>query len=68
VAFLRSVAGPLPSMKFCPSGGIDTKVARDYLRLGNVLAVGGSWMAPAELIRQNRFTDIRQLAEEAASL
>jgi len=68
VAFLRSVAGPLPSMKFCPSGGIDAKVARDYLRLGNVLAVGGSWMAPAELIRQNRFTDIRQLAEEAASL
>jgi 2-dehydro-3-deoxyphosphogluconate aldolase / (4S)-4-hydroxy-2-oxoglutarate aldolase len=67
-AFLRSVAGPLPSMKFCPSGGIDAKVARDYLRLGNVLAVGGSWMAPAELIRQNRFTDIRQLAEEAASL
>jgi 2-dehydro-3-deoxyphosphogluconate aldolase/(4S)-4-hydroxy-2-oxoglutarate aldolase len=55
-------------MKFCPSGGIDAKVAHDYLRLGNVLAVGGSWMAPAELIRQNRFTDIRQLAEEAASL
>ncbi len=27
VAFLRSVAGPLPSMKFCPSGGIDAQVA-----------------------------------------
>jgi 2-dehydro-3-deoxyphosphogluconate aldolase / (4S)-4-hydroxy-2-oxoglutarate aldolase len=68
VTFLRSMAGPLPSMKFCPSGGIDAKVAPDYLRLGNVLAIGGSWMAPAELIRQNRFTEIRGLAEEAASL
>jgi 2-dehydro-3-deoxyphosphogluconate aldolase / (4S)-4-hydroxy-2-oxoglutarate aldolase len=68
VAFLRSVSGPLPSMKFCPSGGMDARIAPDYLRLANVLAVGGSWMAPAELIREKRFTDIRQLAEEAASL
>lgn len=68
VAFLRSVAGPLPSMKFCPSGGMDARIAPDYLRLANVLAVGGSWMAPAELIRGKRFTDIRQLAEEAAAL
>jgi 2-dehydro-3-deoxyphosphogluconate aldolase/(4S)-4-hydroxy-2-oxoglutarate aldolase len=68
VTFLRSMAGPLPSMKFCPSGGIDARIAPDYLRLANVLAVGGSWMAPAELIRQNRLSEIRQLAEEAASL
>lgn len=68
VAFLRSMAGPLPSMKFCPSGGIDSRNAPDYLRLANVLAVGGSWMAPAELIRQNRLAEIRRLAEEAASL
>jgi 2-dehydro-3-deoxyphosphogluconate aldolase/(4S)-4-hydroxy-2-oxoglutarate aldolase len=68
VAFLRSVAAPLPSMKFCPSGGMDSKVAPDYLQLANVVAVGGSWMAPAELVRQNRFAEIRNLAEEAASL
>jgi 2-dehydro-3-deoxyphosphogluconate aldolase/(4S)-4-hydroxy-2-oxoglutarate aldolase len=66
--FLRSMAGPLPSMKFCPSGGIDARIARDYLRLANVLAVGGSWMAPSELVRQNRLSEIRQLAEAAASL
>jgi 2-dehydro-3-deoxyphosphogluconate aldolase/(4S)-4-hydroxy-2-oxoglutarate aldolase len=55
-------------MKFCPSGGMDVRIAPDYLRLANVLAVGGSWMAPAELIREKRFTDIRQLAQEAAAL
>jgi 2-dehydro-3-deoxyphosphogluconate aldolase/(4S)-4-hydroxy-2-oxoglutarate aldolase len=67
-AFLRSVAGPLPSMKFCPSGGMDANVAPAYLRLGNVIAVSGSWMAPPELVRQNRLAEIRRLAEEAASL
>jgi 2-dehydro-3-deoxyphosphogluconate aldolase/(4S)-4-hydroxy-2-oxoglutarate aldolase len=68
VAFLRCVAAPLPSMKFCPSGGIDAKAAPRYLQLANVLGVGGSWMAPGDLVRQNRFPDIRKLAEEAASL
>jgi 2-dehydro-3-deoxyphosphogluconate aldolase / (4S)-4-hydroxy-2-oxoglutarate aldolase len=68
VAFLRCVAAPLPSMKFCPSGGIDAKAAPDYLRLANVLGIGGSWMAPAELVRQNRFAEIRKLAEQAAAL
>ncbi len=67
-ALLRAMAGPLPSMKFCPSGGIDARVAPDYLRLANVIAVGGSWMAPVELIRQNQFADIGKLAKEAAAL
>jgi 2-dehydro-3-deoxyphosphogluconate aldolase / (4S)-4-hydroxy-2-oxoglutarate aldolase len=68
IAFLRSLAAPLPAMKFCPSGGIDAQVAPGYLRLPNVVAVGGSWMAPADLVREGRFADIRQLAEAAAAL
>jgi 2-dehydro-3-deoxyphosphogluconate aldolase/(4S)-4-hydroxy-2-oxoglutarate aldolase len=68
IAFLRAMAAPLPSMKFCPSGGMDAQVAPGYLRLANVLGVGGSWMAPAELVRHSRWTDIRELAEEAALL
>ena len=67
-AFLRSLSGPLPAMKFCPTGGIDARLVPDYLKLGNVLAVGGSWMAPEELIAQNRLEDIRRLAEQAATL
>jgi 2-dehydro-3-deoxyphosphogluconate aldolase/(4S)-4-hydroxy-2-oxoglutarate aldolase len=68
MSFLQSVAGPLPSMKFCPTGGIDVGLAQGYLQLPNVLAVGGSWMAPNDLIRENRFDDIRRLAEQAAAL
>jgi 2-dehydro-3-deoxyphosphogluconate aldolase/(4S)-4-hydroxy-2-oxoglutarate aldolase len=66
VSFLRCVAGPLPSMKFCPTGGLDAGLAPRYLRLPNVLAVAGSWMAPDELIRENQLDDIRRLAEHAA--
>jgi 2-dehydro-3-deoxyphosphogluconate aldolase / (4S)-4-hydroxy-2-oxoglutarate aldolase len=68
VAFLRSLAAPLPAMKFCPSGGMDAQVAPSYLRLPNVLAIGGSWMAPAELVREKRFAEIAQLAQAAAAL
>jgi len=68
IGFLRSVRGPLPSMKFCPTGDIDAELAADYLALTNVAAVGGSWMAPQELVDQRRFADIRRLAEQAAAL
>lgn len=68
VDFLRSVIGPLPSIKFCPTGGIDAALAADYLALANVAAVGGSWMVSNELLDQGRLTDIRRLAEQAAAL
>lgn len=68
LAFLRSIAGPLPAMKFCPTGGIDQRLASAYLKLDNVLAVGGSWMVPNELILGGKLEAIHALAEQAAAL
>ena len=68
VTFLRSIAGPLPSMKFCPAGGLDAKLATCYLQLSNVIAVAGSWMIPNDLVARNKFDDIRILADQAAAL
>jgi 2-dehydro-3-deoxyphosphogluconate aldolase/(4S)-4-hydroxy-2-oxoglutarate aldolase len=68
VRFLQAISGPLPSMKFCPTGGIHAANAPDYLRLANVTAVGGSWMAPGDLVKAKAFPGIRRLAEQAASL
>ena len=48
---LKSFAGPLPQMSFCPTGGVTPANAPDYLALPNVLCVGGSWVCdpkPAE--------------------
>jgi 2-dehydro-3-deoxyphosphogluconate aldolase/(4S)-4-hydroxy-2-oxoglutarate aldolase len=68
VRFLQAVSGPLPSMKFCPTGGVNAANAPDYLKLGNVTAVGGSWMAPNDLVKAKDFSGIRRLAEQAALL
>jgi 2-dehydro-3-deoxyphosphogluconate aldolase/(4S)-4-hydroxy-2-oxoglutarate aldolase len=67
VRFLQAISGPLPRVKFCPTGGIHAANAADYLQLANVAAVGGSWMAPGDLVKAKDFTAIRRLAEQAAS-
>lgn len=48
VEFLRSVAGPLPGLRFCPTGGISVRTAPDYLALSTVGCVGGSWLTPPD--------------------
>lgn len=65
---LKAWAGPLPSLRFCPTGGIGASNAADYLALPNVLCVGGSWVAPADLLRRRDWAGITRLAREAAAL
>jgi 2-dehydro-3-deoxyphosphogluconate aldolase/(4S)-4-hydroxy-2-oxoglutarate aldolase len=45
-AYLSSLAGPLPDLRFCPTGGISVETAPRYLALANVGCVGGSWLTP----------------------
>jgi 2-dehydro-3-deoxyphosphogluconate aldolase/(4S)-4-hydroxy-2-oxoglutarate aldolase len=68
VAWLKSIGAPLPDLKFCPTGGIDAKNIATYLACPNVLAVGGSWVAPKDAIASGDFARITQLAREAARL
>ncbi len=68
VDFLKAIAAPLPQLKFIPSGGIDASTAPAYLALPNVVAVGGSWMAPKQALAARDFAKIAALARAAASL
>lgn len=68
VPMLKSIGGPLPQITFCPTGGIDLAKAPTYLALPNVACVGGTWMAPKELMQAGRWDEIERLAREAASL
>jgi 2-dehydro-3-deoxyphosphogluconate aldolase/(4S)-4-hydroxy-2-oxoglutarate aldolase len=68
VAYLKALAAPLPAIRFCPTGGIDAKSAPDYLALSNVVAVGGSWVTPADAIRAGDWARIEGLARAAAQL
>jgi 2-dehydro-3-deoxyphosphogluconate aldolase/(4S)-4-hydroxy-2-oxoglutarate aldolase len=68
VPVLKAWGGPLPHVRFCPTGGVSLQNARDYLALANVVCVGGSWVAPAGLVRMGDWAGISRLAAEAAAL
>jgi 2-dehydro-3-deoxyphosphogluconate aldolase/(4S)-4-hydroxy-2-oxoglutarate aldolase len=67
-AFLKSLASPFSGIKFCPTGGVTAKNANDYLGLPNVICVGGSWVAPDDLVKAGKWDAIEALAREAATL
>jgi 2-dehydro-3-deoxyphosphogluconate aldolase/(4S)-4-hydroxy-2-oxoglutarate aldolase len=67
-AYLRAVAGPVPDMRFCPTGGISRSNAPEYLALPNVGCVGGSWLTPAAAVRAGDWAEIERLAAEATTL
>jgi 2-dehydro-3-deoxyphosphogluconate aldolase/(4S)-4-hydroxy-2-oxoglutarate aldolase len=64
-AFLAAVHGPLPDVRFCPTGGITAANARDYLAQPNVGCVGGSWLTPADAVRTADWERITALASAA---
>ncbi|MFV0512017.1 MAG: bifunctional 4-hydroxy-2-oxoglutarate aldolase/2-dehydro-3-deoxy-phosphogluconate aldolase [Jhaorihella sp.] len=66
VAALGAIAGPLPQIGFCPTGGIGPDNAADYLSLPTVPCVGGSWVAPSALIDAGDWGAIEALARAAA--
>lgn len=67
VAFLKSLASPFAGIRFCPTGGVSEKNVKDYLALPNVICVGGSWVAPDDLVKAKNWTAIEALAREAAT-
>ena len=68
IAYLSSLASPLPQVRFCPTGGITLETAPSYLKLANVITIGGSWMAPKKLIAAKDWAAIEKLARQAAEL
>ncbi len=68
VTYLASLASPLPQVSFCPTGGITLESAPRYLKLANVITVGGSWMVPKKLVEAKDWKGIEVLARQAAQL
>lgn len=65
---LKAWASPLAGLKFCPTGGVGPDNALSYLSLGNVVCVGGSWIAPQNLIDAGDWEGITSLARAATAL
>jgi 2-dehydro-3-deoxyphosphogluconate aldolase / (4S)-4-hydroxy-2-oxoglutarate aldolase len=68
VALLRALAPVFQGIAFCPTGGVDERLAEHYLALPNVPMVGGSWMASRDAIAAGDWGRIRGLAQRAAAI
>ncbi|MFJ9152637.1 bifunctional 4-hydroxy-2-oxoglutarate aldolase/2-dehydro-3-deoxy-phosphogluconate aldolase [Streptomyces sp. NPDC102270] len=67
-AYLKSLSGPLPQARFCPTGGIGPENAPEYLSLPNVGCVGGTWMLPEDAVAARDWGRVERLAREASRL
>ena len=68
VGALRALAGPFPAVRFNPTGGVSEANIRGYLALPNVVAVGGSWLAPAAEVAAGQWDAITARAAKAMAL
>ncbi|MBU2918577.1 bifunctional 4-hydroxy-2-oxoglutarate aldolase/2-dehydro-3-deoxy-phosphogluconate aldolase [Psychrosphaera sp. F3M07] len=67
VQSLKSIGGPFPDVRFCPTGGINPGNYKDYLALSNVMCCGGSWLCPDDIIKGKRWSEITELAKKATA-
>ena len=67
VPMLKAIAGPIPQVTFCPTGGISPDNYQSYLQLSNVACVGGSWLAPADAVKTKNWTKVTELAKLAVT-
>lgn len=65
---LKAIGAPIPQVRFCPTGGVSLRNAPEYLALSNTLCVGGSWVAPKDMVLAGDWAGITALAAEAAAL
>jgi len=68
LGMLRALGSAFPDVSFCPAGDLTSAVAPQYLALQNVVCVGGSWMAPPEMLQAGDWPAIQAFAREAAAL
>jgi len=66
-AMLKALAAVYP-VKFMPTGGVSPKNVNDYLAIPSVLACGGTWMVPNNLINEGKWDELAQLVSEVATI
>ena len=66
--YLRAMHSPVPTARFCPTGGITPTNVVDYLKSPNVGCVGGSWLTPVDAVERRDWTTIANLARAAREI
>ncbi|MBR3350041.1 MAG: bifunctional 4-hydroxy-2-oxoglutarate aldolase/2-dehydro-3-deoxy-phosphogluconate aldolase [Solobacterium sp.] len=65
---IKALAAPYTMVKFMPTGGVNLKNLREYLSSAKIAACGGTWMVKADLIKEGKFDEIKQITAEAAAI
>ncbi|MDD5580359.1 MAG: bifunctional 4-hydroxy-2-oxoglutarate aldolase/2-dehydro-3-deoxy-phosphogluconate aldolase [Methylobacter sp.] len=65
IPMLKAIAGPVPYVTFCPTGGVSPENYNAYLQLSNVACVGGSWLVPADAVKTKDWNKVTELAKQA---
>lgn len=65
VAAIKAFGGPFTEVRFCPTGGVNAANAAQYLALGNVMCVGGTWMIDASALKSGDWEAIQQATIQA---
>ena len=68
LAMIKGVAGPIPELKLCPTGGITEDTAADYLSQPNVVCIGGSWMVPKGWLDNGEWDKVTESSAKAAGI
>lgn len=65
IKMIKALAAPYTTVKFMPTGGVNTENLNSYLSSDKILACGGSWMVKADLINSGKFDEIEKITHDA---
>lgn len=64
---IKAMSAPYTKMRFMPTGGINPTILNNYLDFPKIVACGGSWMCPKDLVAAGEFDKIKELTREAVN-
>ncbi len=68
MGMLKALGGPLPDVRFCPTGGVSVDNLGEFLKLPNVAMAGGSWLTPVDAMVAGDWARITALAAAAVAV
>ncbi len=68
IEWLKAIQGPYGDVSFIPTGGVTLENLKEYLSLPNVIAAGGSFVIPADLLKAGKFHEITNICRQAVAI
>lgn len=62
---LKALAGPYKTLKWMPTGGVNTGNLANYMSFHQILACGGTWMVKKDLIEREAWDEITSICKQA---